>query len=44
MARRSHNAEQIIKKLRDAEVLLAQGMKVPEMCRKIGVTAQTYYR
>ena len=37
-------AEQIIAKLREAEVELAQGKKVPEACRKIGVTEQTYYR
>ena len=37
-------AEQIIAKLREAEVELARGKKVPEACRKIGVTGQTYYR
>jgi putative transposase len=37
-------AEQIIAKLREAEVELARGKKVPEPCRKIGVTEQTYYR
>jgi putative transposase len=37
-------AEQIIAKLREAEVELARGKKVPEVCRKIGVTEQTYYR
>jgi transposase-like protein len=37
-------AEQIIAKLREAEVELARGKKVPEACRKIGVTEQTYYR
>src|SRR5690348_13393152 len=31
-------------KLREAEVELSRGKKVPEMCRKIGVTEQTYYR
>jgi Transposase len=36
--------EQIIGKLREAEVELSRGKKVPEMCRKIGVTEQTYYR
>jgi transposase-like protein len=37
-------AEQIIAKLREAEVELARGKKVPEACRKIGMTEQTYYR
>jgi hypothetical protein len=36
-------AEQIIGKLREAEVELSRVKKVPEMCRKIGVTAQTYF-
>jgi len=36
--------EQIIGKLREAEVLLSQGSWVGEVSRKIGVTEQTYYR
>ena len=36
--------EEIISKLREAEVYLAQGSTVVEMCKKIGVTEQTYYR
>ena len=45
MARgKKFTAEQIIGKLREAEVELSRGKKVPEMCRKIGVTEQTYYR
>ena len=43
MARIRHSAEQIINKLREAEVLLGQGMKVPEVTRQLGVTTQTYY-
>jgi hypothetical protein len=35
-------AEQIIGKLREAEVELSRRKKVPEMCRKLGVTEQTY--
>ena len=31
-------------KLRQADVLIAQGKTVPEVCREIGVTTQTYYR
>ena len=44
MARRKRSPEEIIGKLREAEVLLAQGKKVAEACRAIGVTEQTYYR
>jgi len=44
MARKRHSAEQIINKLRQAEVHLGQGMGVPEVARKLGVTEQTYYR
>ena len=44
MGRRTFTAEQIINKLREAEVLLSQGDSVGEASRKIGVTEQTYYR
>ena len=44
MARKRHSAEQIINKLREAEVHLGQGMSIPEVARKLGVTEQTYYR
>ena len=44
MARRRFSAEEIIQKLREAEVHLSQGNTIPEACRKIGVTNQTYYR
>jgi len=44
MARRSYRPEQIINKLREAEVLLSQGSTAGETSRKIGVTEQTYYR
>lgn len=44
MARKRHSAEQIINKLREAEVHLGQGMSVSEVSRKLGVTEQTYYR
>ena len=43
MKRKRHSAEQIISKLREAEVLLQQGQTVPQACRQLGVTAQTYY-
>ena len=44
MARRRFSAEEIIQKLREAELHLSQGNTIPEACRKIGVTDQTYYR
>lgn len=44
MARTRHSSEQIIAKLREAEVLLGQGMKMPEVCKRLGVAEQTYYR
>ena len=44
MAKKGHTAEQIISKLREAEILLATGTKMPQVCRKIGITEQTYYR
>ena len=44
MARKRHTAEQIIQKLREAEVALAQGQTLGVVCKKIEVTEQTYYR
>jgi len=42
--KKAFTAEQIIAKLREAEVLLNQGQKVGEVSRKLGITEQTYYR
>ena len=36
--------EEIIRKLREAEVLLSQGQKTLSVCRQLGITNQTYYR
>ncbi|PLX43039.1 MAG: IS3 family transposase, partial [Deltaproteobacteria bacterium] len=44
MAKKRYRPEEIIAKLREADVLLAQGNKVPEVARHLGVTEQTYYR
>jgi transposase-like protein len=44
MPRKKHSVEQIIHKLREAEVLLSQGRAVAEVCRSLGITEQTYYR
>ena len=44
MAKRKHTAEQIIGKLREAEVLLAQGQTVAQVSRALGVSEQSFYR
>ena len=44
MVRKVFKPEQIINKLREAEVLLSQGLTVGEVARKLSVTEQTYYR
>jgi len=44
MARKSYPAEQIIRMLREAEVELAKGQNVGAVCKKLGVTSNTYYR
>ncbi|WP_188824042.1 IS3 family transposase, partial [Novosphingobium indicum] len=41
---RKHKPEEIISKLREAEIVLAQGGTVADACRRIGVTEQSYYR
>jgi len=44
MPAKRYTPEQIIRKLREAEVLISQGMTTPEAARQIGVVEQTYYR
>ncbi len=44
MPRKRHTGEQIISKLREAEVALAGGHTIAQDCRKIGVSEQTFYR
>ncbi len=44
MARKRHSAEEIVGKLRQGDVLLAQGKPVADAVRAIGVTEVTYYR
>ena len=41
---KKYRPEQIVEKLRQADVELGKGSTVPEACRAIEVTAQTYYR
>ena len=44
IARRKHTAEQVINKLREAEVAISAGSTVAEASRQIGVTQQTFCR
>ena len=44
MPKKRHKAEEIVAKLRQVEVLTAQGKPVAEAIRSIGVTEVTYYR
>jgi transposase-like protein len=44
MARKRYTAEEIIGHLRTVEIDLGKGSAVPEACRKLGITEQTYYR
>ncbi len=44
MPRKRYTSEQIIVHLREAEVELAKGQSTAEVCRKLGITEQTYYR
>ena len=44
MAKKAFSAEQIIGKLREAEVLTSQGKTVSEVCRALSISDQTYYR
>jgi transposase-like protein len=42
--RRSYTPEQIITKLREAEILLSQGKTVKAACKQLEISEQTYYR
>jgi transposase-like protein len=44
MRGRKYTAEQIVAKLREAEVLLAKGHALGEVCRQLEITDVTYYR
>lgn len=44
MGKKRHTPEEIIGKLREAEIVLAQGGITADACRRIGVTEQTFYR
>lgn len=44
MSKLRHKPEQIIRKLRQSEVLSGQGKSVDEICRELGVSDATYYK
>ncbi len=44
MPSKRYNTEEIIHKLREADVLLSQGRTTGEVCKQLGVSEQTYYR
>ena len=44
MSQKRHSVDQIISKLRRADVELGKGKKVPEVCKLMGIAEQTYYR
>ena len=44
MSRKRYTAEQIISKLREAEVLQSSGLSILEICRQLEIKEQTYYK
>ena len=44
MGRKNFTPEQIIRHLREAEILLGKGSNIAQACKEIGVSEQTYYR
>ena len=44
MPRKGHTVEEVINRLREAEILIQQGHTIGEAARKIGVSEYTYYR
>jgi transposase-like protein len=44
MVKKGFTPEQIINKLREAEILLSQGEVIAIVCKRLGVSAHTYYR
>ena len=44
MMKKRHSAEQVVAKLRQVDIELGKGLKVPAVCRQLGVSEQTYYR
>lgn len=44
MARKKHTPEEIITKLREADVLTGRGQSMAEACRALSISEQTYYK
>jgi len=44
MSKKRHTAEEIVTKLREADVLLAKGQSIGEACRQLQISDQTYYK
>ena len=44
MSKKRYSPEEIVNKLREADVLIGQGQTVALACKRIGVTSITYYR
>ncbi len=44
MSKKKHTAEEIVTKLREADVLLAKGQTIGEACRQLQISDQTYYK
>ena len=44
MPGKRYSVEQIVAKLREAERLQGQGMTIPQSCKKLGISDQTFYR
>jgi transposase-like protein len=42
--KKRHSTEQIVAMLRQADVELGKGLRVPEVCKQLGISEQTYYR
>jgi transposase-like protein len=44
MSRRRHTPEQVVRKLREADRLLGEGIELPEVIKQLEVSEQTYFR
>ena len=42
--KKRYSVEEIVSKLRQADVGLGKGLRVPDVCRELGISEQTYYR
>ena len=42
--KKRHSAEQVVAKLREADIQLGKGLRVPEVCKQLGISEQAYYR